>query len=45
MIHGMYDCECMTLKANEHHISILDNLFDCRQLHLHINLKEKKLVF
>ena len=35
----MYDTE-----GNKHHPCIRDNLFNCRQPHQHINLKEKKQV-
>ena len=31
-------------EKNEHHVCILDNLLDYRQLQLHIHLKENKPV-
>ena len=39
VIHEMYGCQCMIQD-----ICIHDNLFNCRQPHQHIHLKQKKQV-
>ena len=44
MTHKMYGCQCMinNTEGNNDHICIRNNLFNCRQPHQHIHLKQNK---